>query len=154
MEYDAVRKLAQGLGADLNRLSKSGGIISISGKVAVLRTVESRQLSLLGADRAKRVAEPAPVEMEETLFGPQPKAKPKAKRVRKPKEPTVTMKSVENRREALADEPTELPGLFADIKDTRTLIQRMTESGTTVLDRLHQSMLLFGRPKRLCSAHS
>ena len=37
-----------------------------------------------------------------------------------------------------------IPG-FEPPRDERTLLQRLRENGTTMLDRLHQAMILFGR---------
>jgi hypothetical protein len=34
---------------------------------------------------------------------------------------------------------------FKSLDDVRPLLERLLESGTTTLDRLHQAMLLFGR---------
>ncbi len=149
LEYDAVRKLAQGLGADLGRLSRPGGIITIDGKVAVLRFVQARGPSLVGGGR------PAPEKPEKrkkttpSLFAnlpdDEPEGKARSRRSSAPKDPTVTMRPVESRRDALTDKGEPLGGLFAGISDTRTLLQRLVESGLTTLDRLHQAMLLFGR---------
>jgi hypothetical protein len=48
MEYDAARKLAQGLGADLRALSRPGGVVTIQGNVATLNSVTSRERHLVG----------------------------------------------------------------------------------------------------------
>jgi adenine-specific DNA methylase len=48
MEYDAVRKLAQGLGVNLERLGQPGGIIVITGSTAILNTVAMREQYLFG----------------------------------------------------------------------------------------------------------
>ncbi len=52
MEYDAVRKLAQGLGVDLRRLSQPGGIVTITGNIATLNSVASREKRLVGQQMA------------------------------------------------------------------------------------------------------
>jgi len=51
LEYDAVRKIAQGLGAHLEVLSGPGGIIEIKGDKARLLPVSERRETLLGKDK-------------------------------------------------------------------------------------------------------
>jgi len=48
LEYDAVRKIAQGLGAYLEELGRPGGIVEIKGKVATLLFVTERREALFG----------------------------------------------------------------------------------------------------------
>lgn len=48
LEYDAARKIAQGLGAHLEELSRPGGLIEIKGNVATLLFVTERREALLG----------------------------------------------------------------------------------------------------------
>ena len=139
MEYDAVRKLAQGLGVDLAKLSRPSGIITITGKVVGLRTVQSRENALLGVVR-KRFAgtESCPAQ---PFWG----AQTERPRKRKPKEPNVAMKSVGDRQADLTDQLfVEPDSLFASIKDQRTLLDRLIDDGSTTLDRPHQAMILFG----------
>src|SRR3954470_21556141 len=55
-----------------------------------------------------------------------------------------------SRQKSLFDEsppalPDAEPSLFPVPEDGRTLLDRLLGSGKTVLDRLHQAMLLFGR---------
>jgi len=137
MEYDAARKLAQGLGVDLQRLSGHGGIVLIKGSVAMLNSVAERERYLLGDQL--------------TLFGVS-KARARSKR-RHEKQPIVNLKSVEQRSDNLAApaiiqeyKPAEpfLPGLRHP-EDLRSTLERLVDNGSTVLDRLHQAMLLFAR---------
>jgi len=135
LEYDAARKLAQGLGVDLARVSQPGGIVVIKGSVATLNRVVVRERYLIGAQLS--------------LFG-DTVSTPTRRRKRDPK---ATMKAVEQRRTHLTepdpspeydpDKPY-LPGLEPP-EDTRTLMQRLYENGSTLLDRLHQAMLLHAR---------
>lgn len=54
------------------------------------------------------------------------------------------MKAITDRQADLTDEHPRIPNeLFSDIPDHRSFLQRLIESGQTVLDRLHQTMLLF-----------
>jgi len=48
LEYDAVRKIAQGLGVHLEELSRHGGIVEIKGNVATLLFVDERRETLFG----------------------------------------------------------------------------------------------------------
>jgi adenine-specific DNA methylase len=134
LEYDAVRKLAQGLGVDLARVSQPGGIVVIKGNVATLNRVAVRERYLIG--------------VQLSLFGDA--VSPPSRRRGDPK---ATMKAVGQRRLHLMDpEPSleynpdrpYLPGLEPP-EDSRTLLQRMYENGSTKLDRLHQAMLLHAR---------
>jgi adenine-specific DNA methylase len=137
MEYDAVRKLAQGLGTDLQVLSRPGGIITIRGNLATLNGIASREQHLIG--------------MQLSLFnGETPIHRGRAK---KGQSGVVTMKLVNVRQTSLFAEQSKLqsdpdqPLLppFRSLDDVRPLMERLLESGVTVLDRLHQAMLLFGR---------
>lgn len=137
MEYDAVRKLAQGLGADLGKLSRPGSILVIKGNLATLNTIASRESYLLGSQLS--------------LFNGEQPIYSKGKRGKK--DPTVTMQAIESRQMNLFAEPLQLkpqetdqlslPSLLSS--DDRPLLERLLSSGVTVLDRLHQAMLLFGR---------
>jgi hypothetical protein len=138
MEYDAARKLAQGLGADLRILSRPGGIVTIRGNVATLNSIASRERYLLGQQLA--------------LFGGD--ATPHLGRpTRRERPPSIVMRSVSARQSSLFAEkipaPTDpsqpfLPSL-KPTDDARSVMDRLMERGVTVLDRLHQAMLLFGR---------
>nr|MDO8099655.1 DUF1156 domain-containing protein [Candidatus Njordarchaeota archaeon] len=48
LEYDAARKIAQGIGAHLEELEHPGGILEIKGKVATLFFVDQRRQMLFG----------------------------------------------------------------------------------------------------------
>jgi putative DNA methylase len=136
MEYDAARKLAQGLGVDLHRLSGPGGIVLIRGSVAMLNSVAERERYLLGDQL--------------TLFGVS-KARAR-KKLRHAKPPVINLKPVEQRSDLVdtsivqEHDPTEpfLPGLRPN-EDLRSTLERLVDNGSTVLDRLHQAMLLFAR---------
>lgn len=136
MEYDAARKLAQGLGADLEKLSQPGGILTIHGGTAAMLEVASREGSLVGAQLS--------------LFG---ESTPPALHGRS-RSATAKMKPPQQRELPLgitpaaapAPDPLQptLPGMALP-RDDRPVMERILASGTTTLDRLHQAMLLFGR---------
>ena len=94
LEYDAARKIAQGLGVNLEALAKPGGIVEIKGNEARLVLVAERRKFLLSKTKQSM---PKKREKQMTLFG-----------------------------EIVKEE-------------TQTVLER----GKTVLDRLHQAMLLF-----------
>jgi len=101
LEYDAARKIAQGLGAHLEDLDR---LVEISGETARLLPVGERARTLFGKD--------------EGHVAPQ----------RKKREPQMNLFKV---LEEIDDtEPT-----FGETK--------VTHLGETVLDRIHQSMILF-----------
>jgi putative DNA methylase len=102
LEYDAARKIAQGLGAHLENLSS---LVEVSGEEARLLPVAERAHYLFGQDEGKTVA--------------MPKKKPKAQ-----------MDLFKVLEDAESNAPT-----FGEAKVGR--------SGETVLDRIHQSMILF-----------
>jgi hypothetical protein len=138
LPYDTARKLAQGLGADLGKLNRPGGIVTIKGNVATLNGIMGRENGLVGQQLA--------------LF--RTEAPALSRRTRgQPRDPTAVMQPVQGRLEALFDQqpPTihdplkpVLPHLQVD-SEPRSLMERLLNSGTTRLDRLHQAMLLFGR---------
>jgi putative DNA methylase len=135
LEFDAARKLAQGLGVDLERLARPGGIITIRGATATLNNVRARERALLSAQLAMFDASDA----VERLGGA-------------PKEATAKLKEVGARQRRLFDEENTqprpstpyLPGL-APRGRQMSIVDRLLENGTTTLDRLHQAMLLFAR---------
>ncbi len=138
MEYDAARKLAQGLGADLQKLSRPGGIITIKGNIAALHNVAYRENYLIG--------------WQPSLFdGELPAARGHHRRMQQ--DPKVIMHPLSVRQRTLfpdlsrAKGDPQQPALpFPDqAVEARTLIDRLIGGGSTVLDRLHQAMLLFGR---------
>jgi adenine-specific DNA methylase len=102
LEYDAARKIAQGLGAHLENL---GSVVEVSGEHARLLPVAERARYLFGKDEGKTVV-------------PQ----------RKKREAQMDLFKVLEAAESIA--PT-----FGD-----TTLARV---GETVLDRIHQSMILF-----------
>ena len=105
MEYDAARKIAQGLGANLDNLAS---LVEVSGESARLLPVGERAQHLFGKDDA-------------TLAGKNAK--------RKKRDAQMDMFKVLG--EAEADGGT----TFGETKVER--------HGDTVLDRIHQSMILF-----------
>jgi hypothetical protein len=136
LEYDAARKLAQGLGVDLFELSRSGGILKVSGNMSTLFRVSQREEFLFG--------------QQLSLFEDIPAKRAKPKRLQ---DPSMKMKSVPERQEQLFNEEPRLPhdpdrplipGLVFPT-DNRSLLERLKDRGRTTLDRLHQAMLLFGR---------
>jgi hypothetical protein len=101
LEYDAARKIAQGLGAHLEQLTH---VVAVKGDKARLLPVSERAKYLFGKDEGK-----AP-----------------ARRGKKP------------RQRGLFDEPGEADG------DGGTWAElNVPQAGATVLDRLHQGMILF-----------
>lgn len=101
LEYDAARKIAQGLGAHLEDL---GSLIEVSGEQARLLPVGERARHLFGKDEGKMVA------------------------TRKKKEPQLDLFKV-------LEQSGEGGTTFGEPKVER--------HGETVLDRIHQSMILF-----------
>ena len=136
MEFDAARKLAQGLGADLAELSKPGGILAIQGNVAMMVAIQRREERLVGKQAFL---------IDEVASGARSGDGRRVGRAR--------LKAVRARKAVLFDpepdvpnDPNQpfIPGLEPP-RDERTLMQRLRENGTTMLDRLHQAMILFGR---------
>jgi len=133
MEYDAVRKLAQGLGINLQRLSQPGGIVVIKGNWVMLNSVTQRERHLFGR--------------QVMLLPALENGRPHQRRV---KAPVAELKTVQQRQTHLYD-PAPIPasdlaqpffpGL--EMEDNRTILQRLLDNGSTMLDRLHQAMLLF-----------
>lgn len=101
LEYDAARKIAQGLGAHLEDL---GSLVEVSGEQARLLPVGERARHLFGKDEGKVVT------------------------TRKKKEPQLDLFKV-------LEESTGGGTTFGETKVER--------HGETVLDRIHQSMILF-----------
>jgi putative DNA methylase len=134
MEYDAIRKLAQGLGVNLHNLSQPNGIITIKGNTAMLNSVLSRASYLLGRQ----------LSLFENKLGT--RAGKRQERLS-----TARLKTVQQRQGQIYDPQPALKfshleqPLFPELnqEDTRSLLERLLENGSTMLDRLHQSMLLF-----------
>jgi hypothetical protein len=112
LEYDAARKIAQGLGAHLESLSH---LVTVQGETAVLLPVAARSRYLFGKDS-----------------GEAPKKQPKKKAQQMGLDFGDDFKQVEK-------ETTEWTG------------ELRGKAGRTVLDQLHQSMILFaaGRSEAL-----
>jgi adenine-specific DNA methylase/O-acetyl-ADP-ribose deacetylase (regulator of RNase III) len=102
IEYDAARKIAQGLGAHLEALDS---VVQVRGETARLLPV---------AERAR------------FLFGKQEEESPKQRKKKKPQIPLFDASKIDDEEDG---------GFRSDF--TRT-------TGDTVLDRVHQSMILFG----------
>ncbi len=109
LEYDAARKIAQGLGAHLEDL---GSLVEVSGEQARLLPVGERARHLFGKDEGKVVT------------------------ARKKKEPQMDLFKVLQQ---------------ADDGGTTFGETKVERHGETVLDRIHQSMILFaaGRSEAL-----
>ena len=107
LEYDAARKIAQGLGAHLEKLA---GMVEVKGDTARLLSVAERTKALFGKDQADSPAKKA-------------KGKKKA-----PMLPGIVPA------EELA---------AAEAADGGWGEKSVSKVGDTVLDRLHQSMILF-----------
>lgn len=102
LEYDAARKIAQGLGAHLEQLSK---LVEIKGDKARLLPVEERT---------------------SYLFGKEDIQAPKSRKKKEARQLTLT---------GVLDEAEEESGGWGEMK--------APPAGTTVLDRVHQAMILF-----------
>jgi len=104
LEYDAARKIAQGLGANLDNLSH---MVEIKGGIATLLSAAARTRYLFGKDAAEV---------------------PKGKRKKKDQQMHLNFTGELNRIE----------------EESRNIIGELTgKPGSTVLDQLHQSMILF-----------
>ncbi|MFZ5897962.1 MAG: DUF1156 domain-containing protein [Bacillota bacterium] len=109
LEYDAARKIAQGLGAHLEKLAH---VVQVKGETARLLRVTERTRYLFGKDQAQATT-----------------AKPKKKK-------------------------TQI-SLFAELEEVEEEadwgVKAAPKPGTTVLDRVHQAMILFasGRAEAL-----
>ena len=102
LEYDAARKIAQGLGAHLEKLTK---LVETKGNKARLLPVEERATYLFGKEEGQT---------------------PKGRKKKKGKQLTLS---------TLLDEVIEEDEDWGDMK--------APPAGTTVLDRIHQAMILF-----------
>src|SRR5439155_18598229 len=105
LEFDAARKIAQGLGM---HLEQSGSIVEVTGATARLLPVAERTKHLFG---------------KEAETGPAGGKKAKKKQ----KQPSLFEE---------LEEVTEADGGWKELKGP--------PPGTTILDRLHQAMILFG----------
>jgi len=118
LEYDAARKIAQGLGAHLERMSN---LVKVKGNKARLLPVAERTRALFGKDG--------------TLSSS--KGGPRAPRQRRPKAQMSFLEQMDELGIAEEKGSAEEPGA--------------APHGATVLDRVHQAMLLFasGRSEAL-----
>lgn len=109
LEYDAARKIAQGLGAHLERLT---GMVEVKGDTARLLTVSERTRTLFGKDEAQAPGSRRPKPQQLGLF-------------------------------AALDEAADAEGGWGE--------KSVPHLGATVLDRIHQAMILFaaGRSEAL-----
>jgi hypothetical protein len=103
LEYDAARKIAQGLGAHLEALSS---LVEVKGEVARLLPVSERTRRLFGKDESESSTPPRKKKAAQLLLGF-----------------TVEL------------EQAEQSGIWGN--------KGVPEVGTTVLDRVHQCMILF-----------
>ena len=108
LEYDAARKIAQGLGAHLEALTS---LVEVKGDKATLLPVLARTRKLFGKEEA----------LTQSRGGAK---KPKTKQM----DMFVTLEQLE----------TEEAQMEASVAD------KTPAPGTTVLDRVHQTMILFG----------
>jgi hypothetical protein len=107
LEFDAARKIAQGLGANLDTLRS---VIEVKGKTARLLPVAERSRSLFGTTNPKAPVVPRRSKRDTTEFLP-------------------GMEEVQAAEGSASGSPEDI-GPFTP--------------GSTALDRVHQSMLLFG----------
>jgi hypothetical protein len=101
LEYDAARKIAQGLGAHLEQLTT---VVEVKGDKARLLSVSERARHLFGKESGRSPAKRAKAAKQKTLFD-----------------------------ESDGEEGEE--GTWGELN--------LPQTGTTVLDRLHQAMILF-----------
>lgn len=116
LEYDAARKIAQGLGAHLEQL---GHLVEAKGSEARLLAVEDRGVYLFGKGQG----------LETASVEPAKKAKKKSKQ-------GSLLELFEATGADLGDAP--LP------KAESVIVDVMAKPGKTALDRIHQCMILFG----------
>ncbi len=111
LEFDAARKIAQGLGADLEKLRS---VVEVKAETARLLSVAERGIYLLGKPTPTTGSSPAR---------------------RSPKARTGYLPGMEEARQR-KKQPYEMSG-DAELGSF--------QAGSTTLDRIHQSMILFGR---------
>jgi len=117
LEFDAARKIAQGLGAHLEQLAK---VVAVKGSVARLLSIRERIPHLFG-----------------NAAGKEPAAKP-------PKKPKKSSRAPVQR-DFFHDVTDGGQGnLFDPTFPTATGGEGGVPQGETVLDRVHQAMILFG----------
>jgi len=132
LEFDAARKIAQGLGADLDALQT---VVEVKGQTARLRTVSEREAFLFARQGSPTLAgQPSqPVEV-----GPAPR-RGKSKRPARGQQSFAVTEG-----DRLTAEPALSREARADISPASETPANWT-TAETVLDRVHQAMLLFAK---------
>ena len=132
IESDAARKIAQGLGANLDTLKS---VVEVKGKTARLLLVSEREPFLFAKPRTQQsVSRPS-----------QPTSTSLATRRGKSKRPAKGQQAFGvNEEEGLSSQPAMQREARADVSPYGVDSSDRTNSDT-VLDRVHQSMLLFAR---------
>ena len=115
LEFDAARKIAQGLGANLEDL---GSLVEVSGEQARLLPVGERARHLFGKDESHVTT------------------------ARKKKAPQLDLFKVLEQADLPAGQAGDGGTLFGETKVERHGLPA-GQAGATVLDRIHQSMILF-----------
>jgi putative DNA methylase len=125
LEYDAARKIAQGLGAHLEKLA---GVVEVKGDTARLLSVSERTKALFGNPPAGRQGDQA--------------SAPTGRRKKKDKQMKMGFM-------AEVEAPGEEVGM--GLPAGRQGEKSVSTAGNTVLDRVHQAMILFaaGRSEAL-----
>ncbi len=131
IEFDAARKIAQGLGANLDALKS---VVEVKGKTARLLLVSEREPFLFARPRSPQsVSRPSqPTNILETT------------RRGKSKRPAKGQRAFGVNEEGLSSQPAMQREARADVSPHDANTPEYT-AAETVLDRIHQSMLLFAR---------
>jgi len=132
IEFDAARKIAQGLGANLDALKS---VVQVKGKTARLLLVSEREPFLFARPGSPQPAS-RPIPPTGTL---QTRRRGKSKRPAKGQQAFGV-----NEEEGLSSQPAMLREDRADVSPHDANSPEYT-TAETVLDRIHQSMLLFAR---------
>ena len=132
IEFDAARKIAQGLGANLDALKS---VVEVKGKTARLLLVSEREPFLFAKPRSPQpVSQPSP-----------PTGTLQATRRGKSKRPAKGQQAFGvNEEEGLSSQPAMQREARADVSPYDVESSNWT-TAETVLDRVHQSMLLFAK---------
>jgi len=138
LEFDAARKIAQGLGI---HLEKSESIVEVKGDKARLLSVGERTPYLFGKEAKEPVEKP---KRKKNVVPPALFENPKdAERARQ-----LVLKQAKQPVEKI--EKKAAPTLFDNPKEVEPVQETPADElkgpspGSTVLDRLHQAMILFG----------
>ncbi|MGO9269614.1 MAG: DUF1156 domain-containing protein, partial [Terriglobia bacterium] len=132
IEFDAARKIAQGLGANLDALKS---VVEVKGKTARLLLVSEREPFLFARPGSPQPAS-RPIPPTNTL---QTTRRGKSKRPAKGQRAFGV-----NEEEGLSSQPAMQREARADVSPHDATSPEYT-TAETVLDRIHQSMLLFAR---------